>query len=106
MSTISMPGFTAERSLYASAESYRSTAAGPRRDGAGVIPAQGVCLPLQQTCGACIPQGPSIFSPGRQFCQTFTCRPTFSGGCQCRLFSKGFQSCRPFDWGGGVFSRS
>jgi len=104
MSTMRMPGFTADRSVYASSGSYRSIAAGRAREGGGVIPAQEPCLPVKQICSECIPQGPSIFSRGRQFCQTFTCQPTFGGGCRCRLLSKGFVSCRPFDFGGGIFT--
>lgn len=49
-----------------------------------------------EECSACVPVGPSIFSPGRQFCQFFTCQPTFSGGCNCQVFHKGFRSCSPF----------
>jgi hypothetical protein len=99
MRTTNMPGFTAERSLYASTVSNRWVIASQRRDSEAVIPAQGDCLPIKQICSACIPSGPTVWS-GRQFCQTFTCQPTFGGGCRCRLFSKGFVSCRPFDFGG------
>jgi hypothetical protein len=100
MSTMRMPGFTADRSVYASSGPYRSIAAGRAREGGGVIPAQEPCLPIKQICSACTPTGPSLFR-GRQFCQTFTCQQTFGGGCRCRLLSKGFVSCRPFDLGGG-----
>lgn len=48
-----------------------------------------------EECSACVPVGPSIFSPGRQFCQFFTCQPTSSGGCNCQVFHKGFRSCSP-----------
>jgi hypothetical protein len=104
MKTTSMPGFTAERSLDASTGSYRSTAARQRRSGASVEPAQ-FCPPIRQQCSECIPTGPAIFSRGRQFCQTFTCRQTISGGCSCRLLSKGFVGCLPYGLGnvGGVF---
>ena len=51
------------------------------------------CFDYQQ-CSECIPSGPSIFSPGRQFCQFFICRPTFGGGCRCHVQFKGFVPCR------------
>ena len=44
-------------------------------------------------CSACIPTGPSIFSPGRQFCTDSFCSPGLGGTCRCQVF-KGFQSCR------------
>jgi hypothetical protein len=50
------------------------------------------CLNSHQ-CSACIPSGPSIFSPGRQFCIDSFCSPSFGGTCRCQVF-KGFQSCR------------
>jgi hypothetical protein len=50
------------------------------------------CLSSHQ-CSACVPTGPSIFSPGRQFCIDSICSPSFGGTCRCRVF-KGFQSCR------------
>jgi hypothetical protein len=100
MNTMNMPGFTADNSLYASAESYRSMTGVRQGGGGAVIPAQADCLGFQQTCSACIPTGPSIFSPGRQFCQTFTCQRTISGGCRCRLLSKGFVRCQPPGLGG------
>lgn len=96
---MTIPGFVAEASIYTSAARYRSMSAGLQGEGAGVTPAEGACLPVTQTCSACIPSGPSIFSPGRQFCQIFTCQPTFGGGCRCRLFFKGFLACR-VDFGG------
>jgi hypothetical protein len=43
-------------------------------------------------CTKCIPSGPSIFSPGRQFCTDSFCSATFGGKCQCTVF-KGFRSC-------------
>jgi hypothetical protein len=50
------------------------------------------CL-SSSTCSSCIPTGPSIFSPGRQFCIDSICSPTFGGKCQCLVF-KGFRQCR------------
>jgi hypothetical protein len=50
------------------------------------------CLSSHQ-CSACIPTGPSIFSPGRQFCIDSICSPGFGGTCSCQVF-KGFRSCR------------
>lgn len=50
------------------------------------------CLSSSQ-CSACIPSGPSIFSPGRQFCIDSFCSPGFGGSCRCRVF-KGFRSCQ------------
>jgi hypothetical protein len=94
-----IPGFTAEASVYASAVSYRSMRVGLQGEGTSVTLAQGACVPINQTCSACIPSGPSIFSPGRQFCQIFTCRPTLGGGCRCSLLFKGFLACR-VDYGG------
>ena len=44
-------------------------------------------------CSECIPTGPSIFSPGRQFCVDSICSPGFGGTCRCRVF-KGWRSCR------------
>lgn len=52
------------------------------------------CLDHDQ-CGVCFPVGPSIFSGGRKFCQSFTCQPTSSGGCSCQVYAKGYQSCDP-----------
>jgi hypothetical protein len=46
------------------------------------------------TCSACIPTGPSILGPGRQFCIYTSCSPTFGGGCRCQVVFKGFLSCR------------
>jgi hypothetical protein len=105
MNTMRMPGFTAETSVYASGVCYRSFSSGPRSAGEAVIPSQVDCLGFQQKCSECIPVGPSIFSPGRQFCQFFTCQPTISGGCRCRLLSKGFVSCSPA-FPGGVLTTS
>jgi hypothetical protein len=45
-------------------------------------------------CTPCVSQGPSIFSPGRRFCQHSICQPTASGGCSCTVF-KGFERCTP-----------
>ena len=89
-----MPGFTAEASIYASTACYRSIAAGLQGDGTTIIPAQFNCTNFEK-CSTCFPVGPSIFSPGRQFCQFFTCRPTPFGGCRCQIFHKGFRSCDP-----------
>ena len=50
------------------------------------------CLSSSQ-CSACVPTGPSIFSPGRQFCIDSICSPGFGGRCDCLVF-KGFRSCR------------
>jgi hypothetical protein len=50
------------------------------------------CLSSHQ-CSACVPTGPSIFSPGRQFCIDSICSPGFGGRCDCQVF-KGFRSCR------------
>jgi len=44
-------------------------------------------------CSGCFPSGPSIFSPGRQFCIDSFCSPGFGGKCTCQVF-KGFQSCQ------------
>ena len=96
---MTMPGFTAETSVYTSAASYRSMPAGLQGEGTAIIPAQFACTDFEQ-CSACIPVGPSIFSRGRQFCRFFTCRPTFSGGCRCRERFKGFVSCLPDGLGG------
>ena len=94
MITINMPGFTAETSIYTSTVCYRSMPAGPQGEGTPVIPAQFDCPGLQKECTACLPLGPSIFSPGRQFCTIKTCRPTFRGGCRCQVFFKGFLPCQ------------
>ena len=51
------------------------------------------CL-SSHTCTPCIPSGPSIFSPGRQFCTDSICSPSFGGQCRCTVF-KGFQRCQP-----------
>jgi hypothetical protein len=55
--------------------------------GGGGVP----CLNSSQ-CSACIPTGPSIFSPGRQFCIDSFCSPSFGGACRCQVF-KGFRAC-------------
>src|SRR5258706_413085 len=44
-------------------------------------------------CSACVPTGPSIFSPGRQFCTDSFCSPSFGGKCDCQVF-KGFRTCQ------------
>jgi hypothetical protein len=90
-----MPGFTAEGSAYTSTVCYRSIPSRLEGAAAAIIPAQ-FCEPFVESCGACIPTGPSIFSPGKQFCQIFTCTPTPFGGCRCRLTFKGFVPCDPF----------
>jgi len=95
MDTMNMPGFTAETSLYTSAARYRSMPTGLQSEGTTIVPAQAFCEPLSTECGPCIPSGPSIFSRGRQFCTYKSCRPTFSGGCRCRLVFKGFLPCNP-----------
>jgi hypothetical protein len=59
--------------------------------GGGVTP----CLD-SHACTPCIPSGPSIFSPGRQFCIDSFCSPSFGGQCRC-LVHKGFAPCRPPD---------
>ncbi len=100
---MTIPGFTAEASVYTSAVSYRSMPSGLEVEGTAVTLAQGACVPISQTCSACIPSGPSIFSPGRQFCQIFSCRPTLGGGCRCSLVFKGFVACRVDH--GGVFTQ-
>lgn len=48
-------------------------------------------------CSACIPTGPSLFSGGRKFCQSFTCQTTSSGACSCQVYAKGYQSCNPVE---------
>jgi hypothetical protein len=88
-----MPGFAAEASLYASEVHYRSMVAGMRGEAATILPAQFNCVDHEE-CSACIPMGPSIFTPGRQFCQSSRCRPTASGGCRCTVY-KGWRSCNP-----------
>jgi len=105
MNTRTMPGFTADRSLYPPKIAYRSA---PGRSPGGdiaVLPAQqfGVggggggggldCLPIRETCSACIPIGPSAFGRGRRFCQRSFCSPTAFGGCRCSSPTKGFESC-------------
>src|SRR5882724_784101 len=45
-------------------------------------------------CTPCVSQGPSIFSPGRRFCQRYICQPTFSGGCSCTV-TKVYERCTP-----------
>jgi hypothetical protein len=92
-----MPGFTAVTSIYTSAASYSSMLAGLLQgESTSVIPAQFDCTDFER-CSACIPTGPSIFSPGRQFCRFFTCRPNLFGGCRCRERFKGFVPCDPSD---------
>lgn len=106
MHTINMPGFTAETSIYTSPVSYRSMPAGRQGEGTAVIPAiGGIHFPCfgSSNCGACIPSGPTIFSPGRQFCINTDCQPTIHGGCKCRVTFKGFVPCQPFGTG-GVFT--
>src|SRR6185437_7349703 len=44
-------------------------------------------------CSACVPTGPSIFSPGRQFCTDSFCSLSFGGKCVCQVF-KGFRNCQ------------
>jgi len=106
----SLPGFTDETSLYNSRVTYRSLSAGAGAGTAAVTPALlggsvgglgggGVIGPVEpcfgsHQCGPCIPTGPSIFGPGRQFCIITDCSPTFGGGCRCRLIFKGFLGCR------------
>lgn len=92
MSTVNMPGFSAEGSVYASTTRYRSIAAGVQGNGANVNPAQFGCLPYAK-CSACIPKGPAAFGPGRQFCQWYSCRMSGFGGCRCTVVHKGFQDC-------------
>jgi hypothetical protein len=94
MNTINIPGFTAETSVYTSAVCYRSMPAVPQGAGIAVISTQFGCFRPSQ-CSACIPLGPSIFSPGHQFCIDYSCRYTPSGGCVCRQSSKGFRPCQP-----------
>ena len=94
--TSGMPGFNAESSLYTSAGHYWSMRAGLQGKGTTIVPAQGPCLDYEQ-CSDCFALGPSIFSPGRKFCQYYSCRPTLSGGCRCQLLFRGFVSCDPFD---------
>lgn len=60
--------------------------------GGGVGPVE-PCV-SHSVCSECIPQGPTIFSGGRRFCQHFICQPTASGGCSCTVF-KGFERCTP-----------
>jgi hypothetical protein len=59
--------------------------------GGGGIVDPNPCL-NHSICSACIPTGPSIFSPGRQFCQDYICSPGFNGTCRCTVF-KGFRPC-------------
>jgi hypothetical protein len=59
--------------------------------GGGGIVDPDPCL-NSSSCSACIPTGPSIFSPGRQFCIDSFCSPGFNGTCRCRVY-KGFRSC-------------
>ena len=110
MKTAKLPGFTAETSLYSSTVTYRSLSAGAGIGSTAVIPALiggsvggfgggagiGPVEPCfgSSTCSACVPTGPSIFSPGRQFCTITDCRPTINGGCRCRVIHKGFVACR------------
>ena len=99
MTNRTMPGFTADRSLYTPAIAYRSPAGWSPGDHGGVVPAQqfGVggfdCPPIRETCSACIPIGPAIFGRGRRFCQRSWCSPTATGGCRCSTPTKGFESC-------------
>ena len=107
MKTAKLPGFTAETSLYSSTVTYRSFSAGAGTGSTSVVPALvgggtvgglggggviGPCFGSRQ-CSECIPTGPSIFSPGRQFCIITDCSPTIGGGCRCRLIFKGFLAC-------------
>lgn len=111
MKTAKLPGFTAETSIYNSTTTYRSLSAGAGVSSSAVTPALigggtfggigggGVIGPVEpcfgsSQCSACIPTGPSIFGPGRQFCTITSCTPTFSGGCRCRVIFKGFLACR------------
>jgi hypothetical protein len=102
MNTTNIPGFTAEDSLYGTRGRYHtdrqmfhlptskarviSSAFG---GGGGTEP----CVNRNE-CTPCNSQGPSIFSPGRRFCQRFICQPTFSGGCRCTV-TKGYERCTP-----------
>ena len=104
MSTQKLPGFTAESSVYVSRASYRSMLAGSAGKSSAVIPAQGPCIG-SHNCTPCVSSGPSIFSPGRQFCIFTDCRPTATGGCRCRVVFKGFVPCRPFNPGGVLTTR-
>lgn len=94
MTHTSLPGFTADRALYRSTASYRGASVPDAGDAAAVVPAQfEFCPPIRSQCSACIPIGPAAFGRGRRFCQHYSCRPTFGGGCRCSLLSKGFESC-------------
>lgn len=104
MNTTNMPGFTAETSVYTSSVCYRSMPAGPQGEGPAIIPAQFDCFGSHK-CTPCIPLGPSIFSPGRQFCIDTSCQPTFGGGCRCHVLFKGFVPCRPSGPGGVLTAR-
>lgn len=89
-----LPGFTAEASIYTSPESYAALFAGAQVGSGAVTPAQFDCPGFDADCGDCIPTGPSIFSPGRQFCTIRSCQPTIQGGCRCRVIFKGFLRCQ------------
>jgi len=111
MKTAKLPGFTAETSIYNSTVTYRSLSAGAGISSTAVTPALvgggvggiggggtgvGPCFGSRQ-CSACIPTGPTIFGPGRQFCIITDCSPGIGGACRCRLIFKGFLACRvPF----------
>ena len=117
-----LPGFTADVSLYSSRQHLHSvlskdvisgvypaklkdenegvncdTCVGGQCVALGCLGDGGIfdpepCLNTSE-CSACVPTGPSIFSPGRQFCTTSFCTPGFNGSCRCRVF-KGFQTCQ------------
>ena len=114
MNTATLPGFTAETSIYNSTVTYRTLSGGAGAGstavtaaligggtvgglgGGGVIGPVEPCFGTHQ-CSACIPTGPAIFGPGRQFCIITDCSPGIGGGCRCRLIFKGFLGCRvPF----------
>jgi hypothetical protein len=89
-----LPGFTADRSLYTPRVAYRSSADWSSSDGAAVMPAQfEPCLPIESECSACVAIGPAAFGRGRRFCTHKSCRQTLSGGCICKVIAKGFESC-------------
>lgn len=103
MSITKMPGFTAERSIHTSPGFYWSSSQGEgtavvrmqlSNIGGGTEPSEFGCFGSTE-CSECIPLGPSIFSPGRQFCTITDCRPTITGGCRCRVLFKGFRRCQP-----------
>lgn len=94
MKTMNMPGFSAEIATYVSISSYRSEATGIGTRFGTIMPAHSDCI-SGFTCTPCIPKGPSIFSPGEQFCYYTLCSPTAFGGCRCSTFFKGKVSCKP-----------